>query len=173
MISQSELPTSAAEEDSTRGADRLYQEGLIAGLLGAATIAIWFLILDTLRGRPLQTPTILGTAIFGGGLASPTTPPVSLEMVTLYTWVHGLVFCVIGGVASRLLAIAERQPNVGFGVMLLFVVFEFGFLLVTMIFAESVFQALSWWAILVGNLLAAVAMGAYLWRRHPNLTIRP
>jgi hypothetical protein len=155
--------------------ERVYSEGLAAGLLGAAAIALWFLILDTVAGRPLHTPTILGTAIFRGGqgLASPDAVPVSLEMVVLYTWVHALVFCVIGGVAARLLAVAERQPNAGFGILLLFVVFEFGFLVVTLLFAEPVLRALTWPAILGGNLLAALAMGAYFWRRHPGLRIFP
>ena len=94
-------------------------------------------------------------------------------MVVLYTWVHGLVFCVIGGIAARLLSVAERRPNAGFGILLLFVVFEFGFLVLTLLFAEPVLHALTWLAILVGNLLAAAAMGAYFWRRHPDLQISP
>jgi hypothetical protein len=143
--------------------------------VGAATVAIWFLILDTLQGRPFHTPTILGLAVFRGGegLQSPATVPVSGEMVVLYTWVHGLVFCVAGGIASRLLAVAEREPNAGFGILLLFVIFMFGFLAVAMIFAESVVKELTWPAILIGNLLAALTMGVYLRRRHPNLTIWP
>ena len=31
---------------------------------GAATIAIWFAVLDVVSGRPLYTPTVLGTALF-------------------------------------------------------------------------------------------------------------
>src|SRR4029450_12274279 len=132
-------------------------------------------IIDTVAGRPLHTPTILGTAIFrrGAGLASPETVPVSLERVALSAGVHALVFWVGGGAAPRLLAVAERQPNAGFGILLVFVVFEFGFLVVTLLFAEPVLHALTWPAILGGNLLAALAMGAFFWRRHPNLQIFP
>jgi hypothetical protein len=165
-----ELPTPQAGEG-----EAVYLEGIIAGVLGAAVIAIWFLILDTAAGRPLHTPTILGTAIFrsGQGLASPETMPVSIEMVVLYTWVHALVFSVIGGIAAKLLAVAERQPNAGFGILLAFVAFEFGFLVVTLLFAEPVLRTLTWPAVLGGNLLAALAMGAYFWRRHPTLQIFP
>ena len=91
----------------------------------------------------------------------------------LYTWVHGLVFAVIGGVASRLLELAERNPNLGFGILLLFVVFEFGFLSVATLVEGRILQALAWQAILLGNLLAVAAMAGYFWRRHPNLKIRP
>lgn len=185
MIGQRETITSAGEDARAIGAkalgtggaraERLAREGLVAGLLGAAAVAAWFLLLDTVHGRPLHTPTLLGTAIFrgGAGLASPATLPVSLEMVALYTWVHALVFCVIGGVAARLLALAERSPAAGFGVLLLFVVFEFGFLVLAMMFVQPVLRALAWQSILVGNLLAAVAMAAYFWRRHPDIDIKP
>ncbi|MBI1892904.1 MAG: hypothetical protein HYS14_02160 [Candidatus Rokubacteria bacterium] len=154
---------------------RLYQEGLVAGVIGAATIAVWFLILDTIEGRPLYTPTVLGTALFrrGAGLASPEALPFSFEMVLMYTWVHGLVFCVVGGIVSRLLAVAEQKLDLGFGILLLFVVFEFGFVAAAMVVAEPILHALAWPAVLVGNLLAAAAMGLYFWRRHPHLRIRP
>lgn len=153
----------------------VYGEGLVAGLLGAATLALWFLIVDTVNGRPLYTPTVLGTAVFrgGAGLENPQTLPISFEMVMLFTWVHALVFVVIGGAVARLLAFAEHTANVGFGIVLLFVIFEFGFVAVTMIFAEDVLRSLAWPAVLVGNLLAATVMGAYFWRRHPNLEIEP
>jgi hypothetical protein len=175
MIGQAEARQEERPESRAAQIEGIYQEGLIAGVLGAAVIAVWFLILDTIAGRPLHTPTILGTAIFrrGEGLVSPDTLPVSFEMVLLYTWVHVLLFCVMGGVAARLLAVAERQPNAGFGILLVFVVFEFGLVVVTLLFAEPVLQALTWPAILGGNLLAALVMGAYFWRRHPNLQIFP
>ena len=173
------LPTGATPvdlaESRTSETSRLYLEGIVAGVIGAATVAIWFLILDTIQGRPLYTPTVLGTAFFkqGAGLAAPGHLPVSFETTLVYTWVHGLVFCVIGGVAARLLAAAERNPDLGFGIVLLAVVFAVGFLVVVMLFAEAVLQRLAWQSILIGNGLAAAAMGAYFWRRHPNLTIRP
>jgi len=164
------LPRSETSETS-----KLYLEGIVAGVIGAATIAIWFLILDAINGRPLYTPNVLGTALFrrGEGLTSLETLPISFEMVLMYTWVHGLAFAVIGGVVSRLLALAERNPNLGFGILLLFVVFEFGFLVVATLFEDRILRALSWQAILLGNLLAAVAMAGYFWRRHPNLRISP
>jgi hypothetical protein len=153
----------------------VYAEGIVAGLVGAATIAVWFLILDTIKGRPFYTPTVLGTAFFrqGAGLASPETLPVDFEMVLSFTWVHVLVFLLIGVAGARLIGLAERNPNFGFGIVIFFVVFEFGFLLVCMAFAEPVLRALTWPEVLVGNLLAAAAMAAVFWRGHPRLSILP
>jgi len=160
---------------STEDLSKLYQEGIVAGFIGAAVIAVWFLVVDAFNGRPLYTPTVLGTALFkrGAGLDAPGSLAVNLDMVLMFTWVHGLIFIIIGGIASRLLGVAERNPNLGFGILLLFVVFEFGFVAVSMAFAEAVLQALAWQAILVGNLLAAASMAGYFWWRHPNLTVNP
>src|SRR2546422_3582843 len=152
----------------------LYQESLVAGLVGAATIAIWFLILDSLSGRPLYTPTVLGTALFRRGGTTPLSEVLpNLEMVLMFTWVHGLVFVAIGGIAARLLALAERQPSVGFGILMLFVVFEFRVIVAPMFFAQPILHALAWPAVLVANILAAAAMGGYFWLRHPNLRVHP
>lgn len=148
----------------TREATATFQDGIVAGILGAGAIAIWFLVLDTLSGRPFYTPTVLGTALFrrGAGLESPETIPVSLEMVGMFTWVHALVFVVIGGIASRLLVLAEKNPSFGFGVLLLFVVFQAGFTVAAMVFAAPVLKALGWPAVLAANLLAAAVMAGYL-----------
>ncbi|HXV79560.1 MAG TPA: hypothetical protein VEG60_06750, partial [Candidatus Binatia bacterium] len=154
---------------------KVYGEGIVAGVLGAAAIALWFFILDIFSGRPFYTPSLLGSALFrrGIGVEQLETLPVSFEMILLYTWVHGMVFCVLGGVASRLLAVAERNLNLGFGILLFFVVFEFGFVGVAFIFAEPILHALTWPAILIGNLIAAAVMAYYFSRRHPGLTIQP
>jgi hypothetical protein len=154
---------------------RVDVEGISAGILGAATIAMWFFVLVVFNGRPFYTPSILGSALFrrGVGIDELQTLPISVEMVLIYTWVHGLAFCVIGGVASRLLALAERNVNFGFGILLFFVIFEFGFVAAALVFAEPILHALAWPAVLMGNLLAAAAMGLYFWRHHPYLSIKP
>ena len=153
----------------------VYLEGIRAGLVGASVIALWFLLVDTFAGRPLYTPTVLGAALFHGGAGieneSAVTP--SLELVAGFTWVHYLVFMLIGIGAARLMALAERNPSLGFGIVLFFAVFEFGFLLVSMVFAEGVLQRLAWPAVVVGNLLAAIGMGLVLWRGHRQLDIQP
>ncbi len=175
MTSRTGSSSSTRATEYASDVSQLYQEGIIAGACGAATVALWFLILDTINGHPFYTPTVLGTALFrgGAGLDSPETLPISFEMVMVFTWVHFLVFGFLGGIASRLIGLAEQTPDLGFGVVLLFVVFEFGFVAVTTVFAEGVLHALAWPAVLVGNLLAAAAMALYFRRRHPHLAIEP
>lgn len=166
--------TSTATAAPAPDTARIYQEGIVAGVIGAATVALWFFVVDLVNGRPLYTPTLLGTALFHrGGLSSFETLPVSMEMVLMFTWVHGLAFAAVGGIVSRLLATAERNPSLGFGILLLFVIFEAGFTVAAMLFAAPILKALTWPAILVANLLAAAAMGAYFWLRHPTLRVSP
>lgn len=163
----SEHPAARATENA-----QLYQEGIVAGVIGATVIAAWFLLLDIVQGRPLYTPAVLGTALFKGPAAIESMT-VSLETVLVFTWVHFIVFAFLGGVASYLLARAEDSPNLGFGIVLLLVIFMFGFIAVTMAFAEPVLRALAWPAVLAGNVMAAAAMSFYFWRRHPDLRILP
>jgi len=175
MVAEPGTVSQAAPKGPPAEVPNVYAEGILAGLVGAGTIALWFLILDTIRGRPFYTPTVLGTALFGGGagLSAPAQLPASLDLVLSFTWVHVLAFLLIGVAAARLLALAERDPDFGFGVVLLFVVFEFGFVVVSLLFAEPILHALTWQAVLVGNLIAAAAMAAVFRLRHPRLTIRP
>ncbi len=151
-----------------RLSEQLLRESVVAGVSGGATIAIWFLILDTIQGRPLYTPTLLGTALVQGqGLASLDDLPASFGMVLLYTLVHGFAFCVVGYIAARLFVAAERHPPFIFCLLLLSILFFCGFMTVAFLFALPVLQALTIPMIVTGNILAAFVMGAYLWRRHP------
>ncbi len=143
------------------------RDSLVTGLLGAMTIMVWFLFLDTLAGRPLHTPTVLGSVVLGTDAGSLGNLPVSIPVVLFYTVVHGLAFCVVGYVAAWLFALAEHHPPWIFGLLLFFILFFCGFLAVPVVIKPAVFEVVTIPKILAGNLLAAVAMGGYLWRHHP------
>ena len=164
-------PTGVSETSEFSG---VYVEGVVSGLIGAATIAIWFFIVDLYNGRPFYTPNVLGAALsLSRTISDPAAEPISMELVAFYTWVHALIFCAIGGLAAKLLSLAERDLHFGFGILLLFVVFEFGFVAAALVFAEPILRALTWPAVLLGNLFAAGAMTIYFWRHHPKLWIAP
>lgn len=168
----SRLPVAAHPHRDT---SRVHIEGVVAGMIGGTTVAIWFLILDVMARRPLYTPAVLGSELFRLGIG--IYPQESWESIIapalLYTCVHFLIFAAIGAVVARLLAFAELNPNAGFGVLLLTVLLEFGFVAAAFVFAQPVLHALAWPAIFVGNLLAAISMAAYFRQRHPALTIQP
>jgi hypothetical protein len=65
---------------------------------------------------------------------------------------------------------AQTQPSVLAGAMMLFVAFEIGFYGLSAALSESPFLgALGWAEVATGNLIAALVMGAYMWRTHPEL----
>jgi len=150
----------------------VYLDGLIAGIIGAAVIAIWFLFLDTVSGLPFYAPTVLGTALFLGpeDLASTEGAQLSLKLTLMYTWVHVLVFVMLGEIAAALLLLTGKNPNFGF-CLLLFVILELGFVGTAFVFAEPVLDQLAWPAVLLRNLLAATAMACYFRLRQPNLIV--
>ena len=148
--------------------NRVVREGIVSGLIGAAVVAVWFLLFDLLRGRPFFTPAALGSALF---LGSTTAADVSVGAATVigYTVLHILAFVVTGFFAAAIVTAADETPPLILGAVMFFAVFEALFMALLAMVAEFLLGALAWWTIAVGNVIAAVAMGWYLWERHPKL----
>jgi hypothetical protein len=147
---------------------RIVREGVIAGLIGAAAVAILILVFDIASGAPLQSPAILGSAILKG-IRDPNLATVSAGTVVGYTIIHGLGFIVVGLIASYLVASAEREPAMVLALLIFFAAFEVFFLALIAFWALPVLGVLAWWEILAGNLVAAAAMLYYFHRCHPEL----
>lgn len=145
---------------------------MIAGLLGAAGVAFWFLVVDLMSGTAFATPEMLGRtllSVLGKGVGA-WSPAMS---VLWYTIFHVVVFVGAGCLVSLIVALSERTPSVLAGLGLFFVVFEAGFYGLTVFLSQSEqFGALAWYQIGAANLLAAFLMGSYLWREHPELRAR-
>jgi hypothetical protein len=144
---------------------RVFREGLIAGMLGAAAVAIWFLIVDTAAGVPLRTPALLGAAVLEG-LRDPSALVITWPLVLNYTLIHGAAFAIFGWLMAGLLALADREPRLLYAFVMLFCCFEVFFIALIMVLAEWLFETLAWWNILAGNVLAALVMLAYFFREH-------
>jgi hypothetical protein len=147
---------------------RVYLDGAVAGIIGAAIIAMLFLFLDTVTRLPLYTPTVLGHGLFVGAedLASTESVEVSLKLTLMYTWVHWLAFMVLGVIAAYFLSLTKKKFNLGLLILLLFLILEFGFVGTWFVIAEPVLDELAWTMVLVGNLLAATGMAIYLQLRN-------
>jgi hypothetical protein len=147
---------------------RIYLDGVIAGIIGAAIIAILFLFLDTVTRLPLYTPTVLGAGLFVGAedLASTEGVEVSLKLTLLYTWVHWLAFIALGVIAAQFLSFTKRDLNLALSIFLLFLILEFGFVGTWFVLAKPVLDELAWTMVLLGNLLAAIGMAIYLQLRN-------
>ena len=147
-----------------------YLDGAIAGLIGAVTIAIWFLFMDAVTHLPLYTPTVLGEGLFLGqrGLAPNAREHVSLNLTLMYSGVHGLVFITLGLFAAYFLLLSSAKLNFGIWLLVVFAVLELGFVGTTFLLAKPVLDELAWPIVLIGNFLAAAAMVSYLSLRRMN-----
>jgi hypothetical protein len=156
------------------------REGVLAGVIGATSVALWFLLVDVTAGQPLRTPALLGRAAFGVsgelgrayfdlfGSVQPGAPDGAF--VVGYTGFHYLAFILAGLLVAVIVQWAETEPTVLAGALILFVVFEVGFhALLSTFRAFPVLGVLAWQNVAIGNLVAALAMGAYMWRTHPAL----
>jgi hypothetical protein len=144
---------------------RIVREGLAAGLLGAASVALWFLLYDTAAGMPLRTPALLGSALFHG-LRDPSALVIGWPVVLEYTLVHGAAFVAFGWMAAALLALADREPRLLFVFIMLFCCFEvFTFAMISVL-AHWLLETIAWWTILAGNLIASVVMLGCFLRGH-------
>jgi hypothetical protein len=145
------------------------REGLLAGLIGATLVALWFLIVDVLTGRVLFTPAALGSAVL---LGSRSAGAVEITAATVlgYTAIHYTAFVLIGLIAAAIIAAAEEQSEaILLGGVLLFVTFEALSIGLLTIVASWLVDVLAWWNIAAANLVAAVGMGGFLILRHPDL----
>lgn len=139
----------------------LVKEGAICGLIGAGSVAVWFLVIDVLSGRPLFTPRLLGGMITGE-----TDPTLA---VVKYTALHLAAFFGFGLIVTELVHAAVRSPIFRFALMMLFVAFEFFFVGVSVVFLEGTSSDFPLWSVLAANTIAAAAITLYLWKRHPSL----
>jgi len=145
-------------------------DGLFAGMIGALTVAVWFLILDIAAGRPLYTPALLGQVLLhGGGAAAAQPVTIAPIEIAAYTAFHFVAFVGVGLVLSYLATLFERFPMVGFVLLVLFACLQVGFIALDTVLGAELMGKLHNWTVVVANVLAAATMGFYLWKRHPGI----
>jgi hypothetical protein len=146
----------------------LREEATWVGLIGAAVVALWFLVNDGLAGQPLRTPSVLGQVL----LLGETTPDVgslSFIGIILYTAVHFALFLGFGFAVAYLVRWAVKDHIVRYALLQVFLAFELFFVFVVLMLREETQALFPVWSVLVANTLAAAGMGYYLWHHHPDL----
>lgn len=146
----------------------IVRDGIVAGLLGATAVALWFLGLDMIYSRPLATPAALGQGLLG--VLGPKGSEGTATFVIVYTIFHFVAFIGVGLLVSGIIALARREPSILAGALMLFVALEIGIYAISSALRASPFLgSLGWAQVAIGNLIAAVVMGTYMWRTHPEL----
>jgi hypothetical protein len=150
---------------------RILEDGVLAGLVGAVAVALWFLLVDSIRVTPFYTPNLLGSVIFTGTSAA-NVPPVTLTMVFAYTGLHILVFLVAGLMAAWIFAVFEDNPQFGMVLLLLVLLFLAVLCGLEIAMMPSMVGLIGTGSVAVANLLAAAGMFAFLLRRRPHALAR-
>lgn len=142
-------------------------EGIVTGMLGAAVVAAFYLLIDIIRGQPLITPSVLGQAFI---LHTAVTPgAVDIGAVVAYTVFHVGAFMAFGLLLAALVRASESSGLARYAVlqiMVVFVVFFYGLLWIG---SEVVRGMFSFIGVLAANTLAGGVMVTWLWRHHPAL----
>jgi len=147
----------------------LLHDGLVAGLIGASSIAVWFLAIDLIAGRPFFTPATLGHGLLS--VLGPVSPnDGQLTFVLVYTVFHFAAFMFVGLLASLVVFLARKEPSILFAFIILFAVTEVGIYgLVGLLDVGTLMGRSAWIQVMAANVIAAVAMGFYFWRTHREL----
>jgi hypothetical protein len=146
----------------------LLAEGLVTGLIGALAVAVWFLLLDVVAGRPFYTPAALGSAFFLDA-ESPADVRVTAGLVGAYAIMHLAAFAIVGVIFTWAAEQLQRTPGLWLLFLMSFIVLEGVFLGTVATLGEWVMGAVSWWAVGLGNLIAVATMGWRVWVTHPVL----
>jgi hypothetical protein len=150
------------------GEHKTVREGIMAGLIGATVVAVWFFIVDIAAGEALRTPTLLGQALMEA-LPGPSRGEGPLLFVTLYTVFHYGAFIVLGIISAAILHASEGEPSVLAGFLILFVAFQAGIYIFIMLLSRSLLGVIAWYQIGIANVLAALFVGRYLVHAHPGV----
>lgn len=145
----------------------IIREGFIAGVIGAAIVALWYFIVDVAAGAPLRTPQMIGQLLLHGNAGfDRAISPAAVLVATLF---HGAAFVLLGIALTALVHLASREIAWRMGVLIgLVVAIGFGSGLIFAV-SPATGERFSSWIVIGGSLLAVAGMARYLWNRHPLL----
>lgn len=153
----------------TRENEQVWTQGLIAGVIGYATVAVLCAIEDALTGRsPFYTAAALGATVFYG-IDDPARVVVSAPYVLAFNGAHLVAFLVFGLVASWLAKLADQGHQFWFIAGTLFVVIGFHLVAAAALLARNVESALPWQQMWTSGLAGSALIAAYLLWAHPRL----
>lgn len=127
--------------------------GALAGLVAALVLAAWFLVIDLVRGAAFQSPTFLASVLF-----NTPSEAVGSGLITLYTVLHFAVFLLLGILSAVVLVRVGIRASFLLGIVLGLLLFDLFFYLSVLITGSNVTMALGWPAVLIGSVLAGIAL---------------
>ncbi len=143
-------------------------EWMEAGMLGAITVGLAFLLRDIWIGEPMHTPAVMGMLLVGGYEAASHTTSAP-GAAALYNGIHFALWMLLGLGATRVMREAEddaarRWMPFAFGIASLVALFA-----LETVIPQTPLTRLHLWA---GAIPGLMAMGGFLLWRHPGAFAR-
>jgi peptidoglycan/LPS O-acetylase OafA/YrhL len=134
--------------------------------VGGSVLGLFFLLVDSMGGRPFFTPSVLASVLFLGVPAT-SVVEVRLDMVAYFTAIHFAAFGALGmGLAVMVYEVELHSRRPGQVMAGLFLVLEGGFLAAANLLMPGVIDVIGFGRVVVGNLLTALAMALFMLRSH-------
>jgi hypothetical protein len=150
---------------------RIVREGVVAGTLSGAIVALWYLLCDSIEGRPFHTPALLGAIIFNG-LRGHDVGAATLAPVLSFTALHFAAFIFFGLASALVITAAEREPLLLMGALMVYGCYEVCFLAFVTALDASALGAIGWWKIATANVITLATVFGYFQYRHPKILRR-
>jgi|SRR5207302_4669915 len=149
-----------------RSIHHLIADGVVGGLLAGLVVALWFLVVDSVAGRPFHTPAALAGAL----TRQPIGPP-TFRLVAAYSVVHFAVFALLGIGVAGAIAVLRTPPRLLFGVLFGLVAQELAFYAGLLLSDGSRVAIVPWPHVVAANVLSGFVLMGYLHRaardQHP------
>src|SRR5437588_525146 len=149
-----------------RSIHHLIADGVVGGLLAGLVVALWFLVVDSVAGRPFHTPAALAGAL----TRQPIGPP-TFRLVAAYSVVHFAVFALLGLAMAEAIAVLRTPPRLVFGVLFGLVAQELAFYAGLLLSDASRVAIVPWPHVVAANVLSGFVLMGYLHRaardQHP------
>ncbi len=157
------MERSERSEIRRRQPETVLPEGLEAGLLGGFVVVAVFLVRDAIAGPAFYSPSVLGALALRGAEAARETG-VDGAMAGAYHVAHFAIWAVAGLAGSALMTTAEERGLrwLPWGVLFVYLV---GLIALDAWAQDSGLGRMHLWS---GGLAGGLAMGAYLFWRHPG-----
>ena len=146
---------------ATRSADFAFAS-LLSGAYGSAAIALFFLVVDSLRGSPFLTPSMMGSAVFLGTEPSAATS-MRMDVMAAYTLVHFVVFVALGTAITWLRTRVDLLARNGLSLATaVLAALTLGSIAVDQLLLPGLLMAIGALPLVAAHTLAALVMGFFI-----------
>ncbi len=145
-------------------------EGVKVGILGAGTVAIWFLLIDIIGGDPMRTPAALGSAMFFGAddLSAVSSTP---GLLLAFSVVHLLAFAAVGIFLVAVAKGIDDLPSFAYLTVMCAMLLEALVFAALVSIGQAVLEVVPMWSIGLANVIAIGGMAGWIYRAHPTMSL--